>query len=98
MTGHLKALKIGDPKYEVWCGENMVMTWLVHSMNIEIIENYLLANTTQEIWELPWRAYFVQENTAAIKQNGLFELNTGGEISHVVLHFLDVIVATCRLT
>lgn len=53
LIGHSNVLEIGDPKYEVYCAKNkMVMTWLVHSMNTKISENYLLANTAQEIWEL----------------------------------------------
>ena len=69
LTWDPKPPESADPLYETWCAENnTVMTWLIHSMNPEISENYLLASSAREIWESAKRTYSVKDNTAAILQ------------------------------
>ncbi|KAM7461081.1 hypothetical protein LguiA_029202 [Lonicera macranthoides] len=41
-----------DPKFKGWKAKNnMVMSWLINSMNNDIGENFLLYETTKEIWD-----------------------------------------------
>ncbi|XP_028768483.1 uncharacterized protein LOC114726085 [Neltuma alba] len=69
LTWDPKPPKPEDSRYATWCAEdNMVMTWLIHSMNTEISENYLLANFAREIWELAKRTFSAKDNTAALLQ------------------------------
>lgn len=52
LTGVAKAPKNEDLTYKEWKAENnMVMSWLINSMNPEIGENFLHCSTPAEIWE-----------------------------------------------
>ena len=47
-----------DLKYEVWDAKNsMVMSWLLHSMQLEIGKTYLLLSTAKDIWESVLKTY-----------------------------------------
>ena len=46
--GTAKSLAEDDPEYEVWDAENsMVISWLLHSMQLEINKTYLLLSTAK---------------------------------------------------
>ena len=52
LTGAAKAPSKEDPKFKVWKTENnMVMSWLINSKNIEIGENFMFYGTAKEIWD-----------------------------------------------
>ncbi|XP_052173043.1 uncharacterized protein LOC127788605 [Diospyros lotus] len=66
-TGAVSKPKEDAAQYRIWKAENnMVMSWLINSMNNEIGENFLLYNTTQEIWEAVKEAYSHVENTSEL--------------------------------
>ena len=50
LIGMTKAPKNEDPTYKGWkTGNNMVMSWLINSMNLETGETFLLYSTAVEI-------------------------------------------------
>ena len=69
LTGITKEPKPMDPNYDTWMAKNsMMMTWLVNSMIAKVGENYMLASTAKEIWDLAKKTYGVQKNAATIYQ------------------------------
>ena len=72
LTGEVISPPTGDPKFKKWKTENnIVMSWLVNSMTNEIGENFLLYNTTHDIWDAAKEFYSSKENTSEI-----FEIET----------------------
>ncbi|KAL5567177.1 hypothetical protein UlMin_030341 [Ulmus minor] len=56
-----------DPKFKRWKAENnMVMSWLINSMNNDIGENCLLYETANEIWDAAKETYSDNENTTEL--------------------------------
>ncbi|KAL5540397.1 hypothetical protein UlMin_042420 [Ulmus minor] len=56
-----------DPKFKRWKAENnMVMSWLINSMNNDIGENFLLYETANEIWDAARETYSDNENTSEL--------------------------------
>lgn len=50
LTSIAKSPAINDPKFRSWKAENnMVMSWLINSMNNDVGENFLLYETATEI-------------------------------------------------
>lgn len=50
LTGEITIPEKSDCKYKTWNAEsNMVMPWLINSMNNEIGENFLLYKTVGDI-------------------------------------------------
>lgn len=46
-----------DPAYKKWDAKNvMVMSWLLHSMQPNIANNYLFLSTAKAIWDLVKKA------------------------------------------
>ena len=80
LTGAVMTPKKGDHKYKGWKAENnMVMSWLINSMNNDIGENFLLYETAQEIWDAAKEIYSSNDNTYelfAIESN-LHDLRQG---------------------
>lgn len=57
----------GDLKFKEWKTENnMVISWLINSMNNDIGENFLLYETAKEIWDAAIGMYLDNENTAEL--------------------------------
>ena len=58
-----------DTKFKSWKSKNnMMMSWLINSMNNEIGENFMFYETTKEIWDVGRETYFDNENTAELFQ------------------------------
>ena len=55
LDGTIKASSTNDPDdpaYAKWKVDNyLIMSWLVHSMEPEIADNYLSMDTAQDIWD-----------------------------------------------
>ena len=50
LTSDVTPPKKEDPKFKAWKSENnMVMSWLINSMNNEIGENFMFKETIKEI-------------------------------------------------
>lgn len=63
LTGVAPKWKIDDPMYKVWKTENnMVMLWLINSITNEVGENFILYETTQEIWTATKETYSDMED------------------------------------
>ncbi|KAJ0046448.1 hypothetical protein Pint_05386 [Pistacia integerrima] len=57
------------PTYKKWLAENnMVMSWLVNSMNMDIGENFLAFETAKEIWDAAKETYSDIENTSEVAE------------------------------
>ncbi|KAG6480145.1 hypothetical protein ZIOFF_063623 [Zingiber officinale] len=55
-----------DPKYKIWNAENqMVMSWLINSMDNEIRENFL-RQFAKDIWEATKETYSHSDNTSEL--------------------------------
>ena len=53
-----------DTKFKSWKSKNnMMMSWLINSMNNEIGENFMFKETIKEIWDAVRETYFDIENT-----------------------------------
>lgn len=69
LTGEIEIPEKGDPKYRLWKSDNnMIMSWLINSMNNDIGENFLLYGTAKEIWDAAKETYSSSENTAELFQ------------------------------
>ncbi|XP_052287256.1 uncharacterized protein LOC102623150 [Citrus sinensis] len=69
LTGEIEIPEKGDPKYRLWKSDNnMIMSWLINSMNNDIGENFLLYGTTKEIWDAAKETYSSSENTVELFQ------------------------------
>ena len=67
LTGEAVQPNEEDKAFRTWKTENsMVMSWLLNSMTNEIGENFLLYETTAEIWEAAKEAYSHVENTSEL--------------------------------
>ena len=67
LTGEIETLQKIDPKFRQWKSDNnMIMSWLINSMNNNICENFLLYGTTKEIWDAAKGAYSSSENTTKL--------------------------------
>ncbi|KAF7813108.1 TMV resistance protein N-like isoform X1 [Senna tora] len=56
-----------DPKFKTWNAENqMVMSWLINSMDLEIGQNFMFFATAAEIWKAAKESYSDVENTAEL--------------------------------
>ena len=52
LTGDMQKPINDDVSYPTWDAENtMVMTWLVNSLEEDIILNYMCYHTTKEVWD-----------------------------------------------
>ncbi|XP_075475242.1 uncharacterized protein LOC142505984 [Primulina tabacum] len=80
ITGVATAPKEDDSTFKAWkANNNMVMSWLVNSMNPEIGENFLLYSTAAEIWEAAKVTFSSSENTSEVfeTESLLYELRQG---------------------
>ena len=56
-----------DPRFKKWKAENqMVMSWLINSMDIEVGQNFMFYDTAAEIWRATKESYSDVENTAEL--------------------------------
>ena len=52
LIGAKKKTNEDDPTFQTWDTENsMVMSWLIHSMDDDISQNFLLYPTTKIMWD-----------------------------------------------
>lgn len=59
--------KPDDPKFKTWKSENnLVMSWLINSMTLEIGENFLLYHSVKEIWDATKNTYLSRDNSAEL--------------------------------
>ncbi|RVW35969.1 Retrovirus-related Pol polyprotein from transposon TNT 1-94 [Vitis vinifera] len=69
ITGASAAPKTTASTYKKWIAENnMVMSWLVNSMTVDIGENFLSFDTAKEIWDTAKETFSYKENTSEIIQ------------------------------
>jgi len=69
LTGEAVMPETSDPGFRKWKTENnMIMSWLINSMNNDIGENFLLFGTAKEIWDAARETYSSHENTAELFQ------------------------------
>ena len=69
-----------EPTYKQWKTENnMVMSWLINSMNNNIGENFLLYETATEIWEAAKETYSSSDNMSELFgiESTLYDLRQG---------------------
>ena len=71
-TGEKKEPPKNDPKHRTRKFENnMIMTWLINSMEKEIRQDFMFYKTVTDIWDTTKKTYSDSENTSK-----LFELDT----------------------
>ena len=69
LTGEAVMPETSDPGFRKWKTENnMIMSWLINSMNNDIGKNFLLFGTAKEIWDAARETYSSHENTAELFQ------------------------------
>lgn len=62
LSGASKCAAKDDKGFKVWKSENnMVMSWLITSMNIDIGENFFLYPMAKEIWDAAMDTYSCKE-------------------------------------
>ncbi|KAA3476215.1 Rae1-like protein [Gossypium australe] len=67
LTGEVPIPEKTDLNYKNWKAENhQIMSCLMNSMNVDIGENFLLYEITQEIWEAMKETYISFRNTLEI--------------------------------
>lgn len=58
LTGKIQEPKLDYPSYDKWKAENSTITsWLLHSMQPEISQGYMVLNTSKEIWDAAAQIY-----------------------------------------
>ncbi|XP_073046876.1 uncharacterized protein [Primulina eburnea] len=63
LTGVAVQPSHSDPTFKAWRTENnLVMSWLINSMTIDIGENFLLYTTAKEIWDAARDTFSSSEN------------------------------------
>ncbi|KAL5840582.1 hypothetical protein ACOSQ4_013190 [Xanthoceras sorbifolium] len=80
LTGKATVPGETDPNYRKWKTENnMVMSWLINSMNNDIGEIFLLYETAEQIWEAAKVTYSSHDNTVELfgVESTLHELKQG---------------------
>ena len=66
LTGELGIPKPEEAAYYRWDIENnMVKSWLINSMTVEIGENFLLYETAYDIWEAARESYSTKDDISA---------------------------------
>ncbi|KAF7808226.1 sacsin isoform X2 [Senna tora] len=56
-----------DPKFKTWNAENqLVMSWLINSMDLEIGQDFMFFASAAEIWKAAKESYSDVENTAEL--------------------------------
>ncbi|KAK9210972.1 hypothetical protein WN943_000345 [Citrus x changshan-huyou] len=69
LTGEEAMPEVSDPSFKRWKSENnMIMSWLINSMNNDISENFLLFGTTKDIWDAAKETYSSSKNTSKLFQ------------------------------
>ncbi|RVX14822.1 hypothetical protein CK203_012054 [Vitis vinifera] len=65
LDGTIKKPSTDDPSYPSWEAQNsMVMAWLIHSMEDNIADTYILFPTAKRIWNAVTLAYSDLENSS----------------------------------
>jgi hypothetical protein len=65
LNGRIQEPKPNDPTYDKWEAENStVMSWLMHSMQPEISQEYLFLHTAKEVWDVATQTYSKVGNAA----------------------------------
>ncbi|XP_059625859.1 uncharacterized protein LOC132268941 [Cornus florida] len=71
ITGSEKELAESEKAYPQWFADNaMVMSWLVNSMQPNIVVGYMFMKTAKQIWDSVQRTYSQRQNNARIFQLG----------------------------
>ncbi|RVW92035.1 Retrovirus-related Pol polyprotein from transposon RE1 [Vitis vinifera] len=69
LTGEAAMPETTEPGFRKWKIENnMIMSWLINSMNNDIGENFLLFGTAKDIWDATKETYSSSENTSELFQ------------------------------
>ncbi|KAK3041993.1 hypothetical protein RJ639_002301 [Escallonia herrerae] len=67
LTGTASPPQKDDPSFRMWKTENnMVMSWLINTMDTEIGHNFLFYDTAYEIWMAAKETYSDNDNTAEL--------------------------------
>lgn len=67
LSGSSKHPASTDGKFKSWNAENnMLMSWLINSMVLDIGENVLLYSSAKEIWEAVRNTYSARDNTSEL--------------------------------
>ncbi|KAF7828194.1 Retrovirus-related Pol polyprotein from transposon RE2 [Senna tora] len=91
--------KSDDPTFKKWKAENqMVMTWLINSMTLEIGEDFMFFDTAAEIWNAAKESYSDVENTAELFEikEALHDLKQGRILSIKPLPSIREVLSTVR--
>ena len=69
INGVIKAHEISSPNYEAWlCKDQLVMSWLLNSMERKIAEIFSYSNSSQHLWNQVKEMYGNQNNLARVFQ------------------------------
>jgi len=67
LTGVITKPATSDAEYRKWKIENnIVMSWLLNSMDNDVSENFLLYDTAKEIWDAARETFSTTNNTAEL--------------------------------
>ena len=80
LTGEFGNPKPEDPGYQrLDIENNMVKSWLINSMTVEIGEDFLLYETAHDIWEAARESYSTKDNISAIFEieSTIFDVRQG---------------------
>ncbi|XP_073315737.1 uncharacterized protein [Primulina huaijiensis] len=80
LTGEIEAPAKTDVGYKKWNTENqLIMSWLINSMSLEVGENFLLYETAKDVWEVVRETYSSSNNTSELSaiESALHDLRQG---------------------
>lgn len=83
LTGTTSTPSSDDPTYKWKMKNNIVMSWLINSMNNDFWENFLLYATTNQIWEAAKDTYSNRDNTPEMFgiESTLHDAMIGGKVN-----------------
>ncbi|KAH7573345.1 hypothetical protein JRO89_XS03G0126300 [Xanthoceras sorbifolium] len=85
LTGEIQESAKADKRYRHWKTENnLVMSWLLNSINADISENFLLYETAKEIWDAVHETFSTHDNTAEFAVEGILHDLRQETVSEVV--------------
>ncbi|PIA52948.1 hypothetical protein AQUCO_01000658v1 [Aquilegia coerulea] len=92
LTGDAKEPESTDTTYSKWYSENsLVMSWLVHSMQPNIVVGYMFMRTTKEIWDAVQNVADAKIYTKLIEKQRVFQFLAGlnSEFEYARVHILN---------
>ena len=69
INGHIKPVESSSKDYEAWqCKDQLVMSWLLNSMENQVAEIFSYSESSLELWESVKEMYWNQNNASRIFQ------------------------------